>query len=160
MAEVAPGYCECGRPSENIRNKEDNRCSTCKKNERRILEMERAAQEKRDRVKIDIRLKKNGMSKPINKISGKMADLLRVYEVKRKKFLKENPKCAVFPKKKATQVHHKAGKVGYHDDWARENNVPRWVDERFFLAVSAEGHEWIEKHPNEAKEKGWSLNRL
>lgn len=49
----------------------------------------------------------------------------------------------------ATQVHHKKGRIG--------KNL---TDVRFFLGVSAEGHKWIEEHPEEAKKLGYSMNRL
>ena len=49
----------------------------------------------------------------------------------------------------ATQVHHKKGRIG-----------KLLYDVRYFLGVSAEGHKWIEEHPEEAKKLGYSLNRL
>jgi len=75
----------------------------------------------------------------------------RLYLGKRIEFLsrKENQKCAVYPSKKATQVHHMRGRIG---------NL--LTNESFWLAVSAEGHDYIEKNPEIAKEKGWSLSRL
>ena len=162
MPEVAPGYCDCGRPSANLRDKADNRCDTCKRNERKFAEMERIAQEKRDRAKIDIRLKRNGLSKPVASASPKLMAYLKRYAPIRDGFLKKNKRCAVYPEKKSTQVHHKEGRsyLTFHDQWAKDNDIPRLLDVRFFLAVSQDGHNWIEANPNAAKEKGWSLNRL
>lgn len=75
----------------------------------------------------------------------------KIYAAKRIVFLtkEENQKCPVYPEQKTSQVHHMKGRIG-----------SLYLDERFWLAVSADGHEWIEKNPNEAKEKGYSLNRL
>lgn len=57
-----------------------------------------------------------------------------------------------------SDIHHRAKRQGYADDWARENNIPLLIDPRFFLAVSREGHQWIELHPKEAKALGYSLS--
>lgn len=75
----------------------------------------------------------------------------RLYSAKRIEFLsrKENKFCAVYPNQRATQVHHKKGRIG-----------DLLTDERYWLAVSSDGHEYIENNPIEAKEKGWSLSRL
>jgi hypothetical protein len=49
----------------------------------------------------------------------------------------------------ATQVHHSAGRIGAN-----------LLDQSKWLAVCHNCHEWIERHPKEAKERGLSLNRL
>lgn len=99
--------------------------------------------------------------KPIRKISKKQAVLNAQYLVANKEFLSkaENQICPV-TKQKATEVHHKKGRVGYADEWARENNIPLSLDVRFFLAVSRKGHRQIEENPEWAKEMGYSLSRL
>lgn len=94
------------------------------------------------------------------KVSAPMARILREYKPKHDKFLAANKVCAVFPDQKATTIHHKKGKVGYADDWAREHDIPLWLDERFWLAVSMDGHTKIENNPEWAKENNFSLNRL
>lgn len=60
-----------------------------------------------------------------------------------------NGKICPITKQKATQVHHKKGRIG-----------KLLTDVRFWLAVSAEGHKKIEENPEWAKENGYSLNRL
>ena len=69
-----------------------------------------------------------------------------------KQFLEDHPTCqahladcGAF----SSQVHHKAGRTGklYLD-------ITKW------LAVCHNCHVWIEQHPLEAKEMGFSLNRL
>lgn len=90
--------------------------------------------------------------------SAKQAKLDRQYSAARKAFLAmpENKFCAVYPHKRATEVHHKKGRKGYAD----EKEIPLIVDVRYFLAVSREGHEFIENNPKEAYAKGWSLSRM
>jgi hypothetical protein len=85
----------------------------------------------------------------INKISKKRSNEMAEYAVKRKKFLQENSRCAVYPKLMATQVHHRKGRVG-----------SLFLDENFWLPVSATGHKWVEEHPEEAYKLGFSLLRL
>lgn len=72
------------------------------------------------------------------------------YLVLRAEFLgkKENSICPVTGKK-ATEIHHKKGRVG-----------SLFLDVRYWLGVSREGHKLIEENPEWAKEKGYSLNRL
>jgi hypothetical protein len=85
----------------------------------------------------------------INKVSKNKAKELAEYTVKRKKFLQENNRCAVYPKLMATQVHHRKGRVG-----------SLFLDEKYWLPVSALGHKWVEEHPEEAYKLGFSLLRL
>jgi len=158
-----PGFCFCGRKSENLRDKDDPRCSTCKKNGRVFEVKKRDAEEKAEARKIDIRLKKNvAQGKPIKKTSEKMAGYLRRYSPIKQEFLLRNPRCAVFKSKASVDVHHKKGRSvnTFHDQWAQDNDIPLLLDKRFFLAVSRDAHTYIELHPEESKEKGWSLNRL
>lgn len=85
----------------------------------------------------------------INKVSKKRSNELAEYTHKRKIFLKDNPRCAVYPKLMATDVHHKKGRVG-----------SLFLDEKFWLPVSRLGHKWVEENPEEAINKGFSLLRL
>lgn len=71
-----------------------------------------------------------------------------VYKAKRLKFLKENPRCSVYPELKATDVHHKRG---------RGSN---YLDEKTWLAVSRKAHIEIEENPEWAVSKGYSELRL
>jgi|TARA_R110000851_G_scaffold108617_1_gene230060 hypothetical protein len=74
-----------------------------------------------------------------------------IYLKKRIEFLNkpENKICPVFPNSSTTEVHHMKGRTGSN-----------YLDEQFWLAVSRKGHQKIEKNPNWAKEKGFSLSRL
>ena len=48
----------------------------------------------------------------------------------------------------STDVHHMKGRIG-----------PLLTDTKFFLAVCRSCHTWIEEHPKEAKELGYSISR-
>ncbi len=96
---------------------------------------------------------------PIKKVSDKQAILDRKYLAKRAKWIK-GKMCAVFPKEKATECHHMAGRVGYHDEWARDNEMPLLLDERFWLPVSEAGHKKITNNPKWASENKFTFLRV
>lgn len=72
------------------------------------------------------------------------------YQIARIEFLSEpqNQKCAVYPYKKATQVHHKKGRTG-----------SLLYDKRYFLPVSDEGHEFIHNNHDWAINMGFKILR-
>ena len=88
--------------------------------------------------------------KPIPKISQKRKIENAKYIVLRIEFLgkKENEICPI-TNKKTTEIHHKKGRVG-----------SLFLDVRYWLAVSREGHRMIEENPEWAKKEGYSLSRL
>ena len=88
--------------------------------------------------------------KPIPKISQKRKIENAKYIVLRIEFLgkKENSICPVTGEK-TTEIHHKKGRVG-----------SLFLDVRYWLAVSREGHKKIEENPLWAKKEGYSLSRL
>lgn len=104
--------------------------------------------------------KKRPRIQRIKPISKKRQSMLLKYDVARAEFLgkPENKRCPV-TKQRATEIHHKRGRTGYADEWARENNVPLLIDKRFFLAVSRDGHRKIEDNPEWAYENEYSLTR-
>lgn len=85
--------------------------------------------------------------KPIKRRSKKRAEQEKEYLILNKKFLAEGHICPVTGDP-ATEVHHKKGRIG-----------KLLTDVRYFLGVSSKGHHYIETHPAEAYEKGWSLKR-
>lgn len=99
--------------------------------------------------------------KAINKKSQKQKILEGKYTVARIEFMgkPENQICPI-TKRPATDVHHKMGRIGFADQWARDNNIPLLIDTRFWIALSREGHKYVEEHPEWAKENGYSLSRL
>lgn len=98
--------------------------------------------------------------KPINRRSKKLSTLERKYSELRAEFLlrPENRFCPVTCGK-TTEVHHKMGRVGYADEWARQMGIPLLIDVRFFLAVSHKGHQEIENKPEWAYKMGYSIRR-
>jgi len=95
-------------------------------------------------------IKKEKSPYRIPKVSKKrLAEDLQ-YKVLREEFLakKENSICPIM-KTKATTVHHKKGRIG-----------KLYLDTRFWIGLSMEGHEMVEKNPEWAKENGYSLDRL
>jgi len=71
----------------------------------------------------------------INKVSKKQAVINAKYSVQRIQFLAkpENQICFIDGcNKKATTVEHTMGRKGFADDYARENNIPLTLDERFW----------------------------
>lgn len=94
--------------------------------------------------------KKPLQRKPINKKSKKMQATDAAYTILRKKFMEEYPMCqAALPgcNKSSTDVHHMKGRGIYHLE------VSTW------LSVCRQCHTYIEEHPKEAKELGFSEDR-
>lgn len=132
--------CECGKIAER-----NGRCASCNRADRKIA---------------NIRLPED--PKPIKKQSDEMSRMMAIYSRVAAKFLKRNPRCAVIPTLPATEVHHKAGRsiTAYYDEWAEQRGICLLIDERFFLPVSREGHNEIEKRPEWAKKMQYSEDRL
>lgn len=105
--------------------------------------------------KVDIKLKS---LKSIKTVSDKRKLEDFEYKVLREEFLSrpENKICPV-TKWPTNEIHHKRKRRGFADEWARLNNVSLYLDTRFWLAVSREGHQWIEDNPAEAYELGYSI---
>lgn len=134
-------WCDCGRPSENVLM--GGPCATCNHAARK-----QARKAARPKTRPD----------PISKVSGKMAKALGHYSRQKAQWIK-GKRCAVYPQHQATDVHHKKGRVGYADQWARENNIPLLLDERFWLPVSRGAHDRIELNPTWARKMGYSETR-
>ncbi len=86
----------------------------------------------------------------MRKVSKKLARQNNSYSKLRKEFFKDKMLCQAAIHKcglKATDVHHMKGRGKYHLD------VSTW------LAVCRNCHNWIEEHPIDAIELGYSLKR-
>ena len=94
--------------------------------------------------------KTNKPSKAIPKFSDKRKVENLKYLAQRIVFLgkKENQICPI-TKTPTTDVHHKKGRTG-----------GLYLDETYWVALSREGHKFVEENPEWAKENGYSLNRL
>ena len=80
--------------------------------------------------------------------SAKRSKQMREYKKIRVEFLEANPLCERCGGI-ATTVHHKKGRMG-----------ELIINTEYFLPACMPCHEWIETHPGEAKEKGYSISRL
>lgn len=100
-----------------------------------------------------------GKPKKIKQVSDKRKEDNEIYSILRKQFLEKFPICPI-TNKPTTDIHHKKGRKGYADDWARENDISLFLDVRFWVALSREGHCFVEDNPIWAKENGYSLNRI
>lgn len=89
---------------------------------------------------------------PIPKQSDKEKKRQGLYTAVRKVYLLSHPNCEAQLEGctlKATEIHHQKGRIG---DLLNNMN--------FFIALCHSCHEWCEQHPKQAKELGFSLNRL
>ena len=91
---------------------------------------------------------------PINKVSKKQKVILAKYKVQRIMFLAkpENKICFIDGcGKLATTVEHRAGRLGYADEYAKENNIPLTLDERFWAGCCLEHNLELENNPEMSK---------
>jgi hypothetical protein len=97
-------------------------------------------------------IKPTKSSKPIAPRSKKRATQEREYSKVRKDFLLSSPTCqAKLPNQctiHTTDVHHMKGRIG-----------ELLTNPQYFLAVCRACHTWIELHPKEAKELGFSISK-
>jgi hypothetical protein len=133
---------ECG--SDKIENRDLQLCESCNKLYRKTRQV-----------------KAFEPAPAIKKRSDVMAKMMAIYRPKAAKFL-VGKMCAVNPKAKATQVHHMCGRSinDFADEWARENNLPYLLDERFWLPVSDEAHDQITENSAWAWQMGYSFKRV
>lgn len=91
---------------------------------------------------------KKPLKKKIEKRGEKGKAQDKVYNLLRSKFLRDRQRCEVFPELKATEVHHKSGRLGKN-----------YLDVSTWMAVSRKGHDWIHSNDSEARQKGFLLTR-
>ena len=144
--------CSCGNFTKN------KICSSCLHKKAKTADWVKKADSKK-REQLEKQKIKNAQPKAMpKKVSETRKAENPIYSERRKLFL-EGKQCAVFPNLKATQVHHQAGRKGYVDQWAYDNGITAFLDERFWLPVSEEGHIKIEADTIWAKDKGFSIVR-
>lgn len=128
----------CGEQKVIWKNHLGNRyCQACWK-----LELPKSSQSNKPTVR----------RKPIPQRSPTRLKLELQYSKVRKVFLSNHPVCEAHLSgctTQATDVHHKAGRVG-----------KLYLDESKWLALCRACHSWIETHPKEAREMGFSISRL
>lgn len=89
---------------------------------------------------------------PINRVSDKQIIINRLYGVLRGQFLINHKYCAAKLEgcsHIATTVHHPGGRIG-----------EKMLDDSKFVALCGNCHSYLEIHPTEAKELGFSESRL
>lgn len=109
-----------------------------------------ATHNREQRKAIKESLKPNKKPVRIKKVSDKMGEALKEYAKESQQFLLNNTKCAVYPNRPSTEVHHMKGRA----------TIELLLDKRYWLPVSRPGHRRIELNPEWAKAKGFSLSRL
>lgn len=114
-----------------------------------LAKLELQDQFKEAEVRFDkiVRLKRK---KPIRRASKKRTKELREYSKRRKHFLGLWPICQataiIWPNllsPASQEIHHMRGKIGVLLN-----------DERYWLAVCREAHNWIHSHPSESRKLG------
>lgn len=86
----------------------------------------------------------------MRKVSKKLAQEQREYSKLRKTWLTDHPMCQAKINRctlRSTDVHHKKGR-GKH-----------LLDVNTWLSVCRNCHNWIETHPEDAKELGFSISK-
>lgn len=92
--------------------------------------------------------------KPIRKVSKRRQKDSKTYKDDRLEFLSlpENQICFISGcRKKANTIEHRKGRLGYADDWARENNIPLLLDVRFWAGCCNEHNLELETNPELSK---------
>lgn len=92
---------------------------------------------------------------PIRKFSKKRQKQNKQYSVDRKEFLSlpENKICFIDGcKEPSTTIEHRKGRVGYADEWARENDIPLLLDKRFWAGCCLNHNLELERNPELSKQ--------
>lgn len=108
-------------------------------------------------------LKKKPVKKrtAINKVSKKRQSEMLKYKKQRLAFLSrpENQVCFIDGcNKKANTIEHTRGREGYADDFARENRITLYLDERFWKPCCLQHNLELENNPELSK--AYQLSKL
>lgn len=109
----------------------------------------------------DLRLKEMKPFKPIKKVSDKRKIENAKYTVQRIQFLgkEENKICFVDDCNSiADTIEHQKGRKGFADDYARENNISLYLDERFWKPCCLFHNLEFERNPELSKK--YQLSKL
>lgn len=135
---------------ESTKTEANGYCATFNRKVRKELENAEKDQEKR--LQMIAKRAQFKPKQPIKKVSDKRKELNKKYFKLVEQFKKDNPHCKArvneYCTKETADPHHMRG---------RGDNllvVATW------LPVCRSCHSYIEAHPEEAKEKGWSESRL
>lgn len=112
---------------------------------------------------LQVRVKVSAAKKPsrIKPVSEKRKEENSLYSLARQLWLWLHPICEFKGcQAPATEIHHKKGRIGYLDDWARQHNISLLIDIRKFMATCHDHHVINENDPEFAKKEGYSENRI
>lgn len=99
--------------------------------------------------------------KPIRAVSTKRAKENKIYSQKRKEFLSlpENQVCFIENcYNEADTIEHTMGRKGYADQWAKDNNISLFLDERFWKPCCCEHN--LELERNSELSKKYQLSKI
>lgn len=96
----------------------------------------------------------------IPKVSDKRKEINKIYEKVRIEVLVEAKfKCFIDGcSNVANTIEHTAGRLGFYDDWARDNNIPLIIDKRFLKACCL--HHNGELENNHELSKKYQLSKI
>lgn len=94
----------------------------------------------------------------INKVSDKRKELNSIYEKVRIEVLSEAKfKCFIDGcKNVANTIEHLAGRIGFYDEFAKDNNIPLLIDKRFLRACCLTHNGELETNPELSKKYQYS----
>lgn len=90
--------------------------------------------------------------KPIPKKSAKRIEDDKVYFAERDLFLMMHKECQLNVPgctRKATEIHHKAGRIG-----------AKYLDKKYWAASCRNCNGWVEVNSAAAKKKGWKISKF
>ncbi len=70
--------------------------------------------------------------------------IIAIYSKLKRAFLVRHYLCRLYPRIRSSDVHHQRGRAG-----------TLLIDQRFWMAVSRRGHNWIHNHPQQARYCGY-----
>lgn len=110
---------------------------------------------------IDAKKKPTKIYSPIKKVSEKRKKERKTYKTDRIKFLYEprNKICFIDGcNKPSNTIEHRMGRIGYADDWAKQNNIPLYLDVRYWAGCCLEHN--IELENNTELSRNYQISKL
>lgn len=141
----------CQWEEEPCYNQCEGRTNYCARHNRLLRKIETDQQKANEKRKAILSAPKKVYKAP-NKVSEKRKELNKEYFALVEQFKIDNPKCKANVNEYCTEntddPHHRKGRGVY------------LLDTTTWLPVCRSCHSYIEAHPNEAIQKGWSESRL
>lgn len=101
-------------------------------------------------------------NQPLAKVSAAMGKQLGKYAARKARWIRGKKCAGKFAHDCVGEltVQHMSGRVGYADEWARENETPLLLDERFWMPLCLNAHIYVNDNPKWASENGYSFLRV